>query len=63
MSGCRSCSRTAQEKSARGEAAVLVGRLSWHGGRGQHARDRDLAAGDVDIQLVADHAADVGSGF
>src|ERR1019366_8412972 len=24
------------------------------GSRGQHARDRDLAAGDIDVQLVAD---------
>jgi hypothetical protein len=63
MSGCRSCSRTAQEKSARGEAAVLVGRLSWHAGRGRPAIDRDLAAGYVHMQPVADHAAGAGSGL
>ncbi len=25
-----------------------------HGGRGQHASDRNLAAGDIDMQLIAD---------
>ena len=24
------------------------------GSRGQHARDRDLAAGDIDVELIAD---------